>query len=315
MPMNIVFHFDKYSFHLQHKAYNTFYGQRYNIYEPLLENFNVSYSEIVEDESTFTAFAFMRRSTIKSFFASQRVDIPICFKKSKSHYSPTFEVPLIKTLNILMRSGLRGKILKALTLSFSTVFHKMSSILTPDDHLHWRLLHYFIECFFIGTDAKFSNFRLDAKEMGIPDEEVRRDGGLSIWSDHRLDDEHLKFNRNSTIQHLLFESLQEYAPVFSFYIRKVDKSVRKNSRGKAKKYTVIWKYVPAYKRLYVTIRWLLKDLRFQKLRYLEPRLVKILEVFLLSPDLSFLSRVRRFVHNFVFNNFKKTLLKHLKSVS
>lgn len=313
--MNITAHFDKYSFHLQHKAYNTFYGQRYNIYEPLLENFNASYSEtVIEGESTFTAFAFMRKSTIRSFFVAQQVDIPICFKKSKSHYSPTFEVPLLKTLNILMRSGLHDKMLNALTSSFSKVFHRMSNILSPNGYLHWRLLHYVTECFFIGTDSSFSNLKLDAKALGLSDEEVKN-GGLSIWSDHKLNDEYITYNNESTMQHLLFESLQDYAPIFSFYIRKVDKSVRKNSRGKSKKYTIIWKYIPSYKRLYVTIRWLLKDLRFQKLRYLEPRLVKILEVFLLSPDLSFLSRVRGFVHGFVFKNFKKTLLNHLKSVS
>ena len=254
----------------------------------------------------------MRRSTIKSFFTSQRVDIPICFKKSKALYSPTFELPLVKTLNILMRSGLRGKVLKALTVSFSKVFHKMASLLTPSIYMHWRLLYHLIDCFFIGTNS--SLYKFDLGKIGLTSDEYKREG-VAIWADHRMNGEYFSFNYNSTVQHLLFESLQEYAPTFSFYIRKVDKSVRKNSRGKSKKYTIIWKYVPAYKRLYVTIRWLLKDLRFQKLKHLEPRLTKILEVFLLSPELSFLVRLRGFVHDFVFHNYKKTLLKHLKSVS
>ena len=35
------------------------------------------------------------------------------------------------------------------------------------------------------------------------------------------------------------ETLQNYLPLFSFYIRKVDKSIRKHSRGKSGKYTLM----------------------------------------------------------------------------
>jgi hypothetical protein len=103
--------------------------------------------------------------------------------------------------------------------------------------------------------------------------------------------------------------------VFSFYIRRVDKSIRKHSRGKSGKYTIIWKYVPVYKRFYVTMRWFLKELKFQKLKTFTERLVHTLETFLLTPNLSFVYKLRRFTHFFVFQNFKKTLLKTLKSTS
>jgi hypothetical protein len=116
-------------------------------------------------------------------------------------------------------------------------------------------------------------------------------------------------------KNFLFEQLLEQAPVFSFYIRKVDKSIRKNSRGKSGKYTIIWKYVPVYKRVYVTMRWLLKELQFLKLKTLPERLVKVVETFLLTPHLSFAAKLRRFTHFFVFHNFKQSLLKTLRSTS
>jgi hypothetical protein len=113
----------------------------------------------------------------------------------------------------------------------------------------------------------------------------------------------------------LFDKLSKYTPLFGFYIRRVDKSIRKNSRGKSGKYTMIWKYVPVYKRLYMTTRWLLKDLRFQKLKTFPERLIKTLETFLLTPHLSFVCKLRKFTHFFVFQNFKNTLLRSLRSTS
>jgi mRNA-degrading endonuclease RelE of RelBE toxin-antitoxin system len=41
------------------------------------------------------------------------------------------------------------------------------------------------------------------------------------------------------IKTYLFEQLSDIAPSFSFYVRRLDKSVRKNSRGKSGKYVLI----------------------------------------------------------------------------
>jgi hypothetical protein len=56
---------------------------------------------------------------------------------------------------------------------------------------------------------------------------------------HRIKDGGYEFNSLYFLKTFLFEKLEKYAPLFSFYIRKVDKSVRKNSRGKSGKYTII----------------------------------------------------------------------------
>ena len=58
-----------------------------------------------------------------------------------------------------------------------------------------------------------------------------------------------------------------------------------------------------------------KDLKFQKAKTFNERLFKTLEVFFLTPDLSFVSKLRKFTHYFVFQNFKKTLFRTLKSTS
>ena len=47
------------------------------------------------------------------------------------------------------------------------------------------------------------------------------------------------YNSNNFVKNLLFDKLLKYAPLFSFYIRRIDKSIRKNSRGKSGKYMII----------------------------------------------------------------------------
>jgi hypothetical protein len=83
--------------------------------------------DISSDVDVKKHFIFLRHSTITSFFASNMVDMPMCFKKSKSLYSKTFELPLLKFINIIMRHGLREQALKAVTLSFNRCFLTTSS--------------------------------------------------------------------------------------------------------------------------------------------------------------------------------------------
>lgn len=245
----------------------------------------------------------MRRSTIKNFFNSQLVDLPICFRKSKSLFTQTFEIPLVKLTNILMRSGMKSHTLRNITQSFTAFFHKMTSILTPQYATSWLVLYHALDLLTLQPNGVFKD--------GFPNPETE----VTLKAENIALNGNIHFNYKATLNHLLFENLTTNAPIFSFYIRKVDKSVRKNSRGKSGKYTIIWKYVPSYKRMYVTMRWLLKDLKFQKLKLFSERITRVLETFLLTPNLSFLLRLRKFVHTFVFQNFKKSLLKHLKSTS
>jgi len=80
-------------------------------------------------------FHFLRQSTITSFFMASMVDMPVCFKKSKSLYTKTFEIPLLKFSNILMREGLRGKAMAAVTLSFTKCFHDVMGMASQEDFI------------------------------------------------------------------------------------------------------------------------------------------------------------------------------------
>lgn len=227
--------------------------------------------------------------------------MPVCFKKSKSLYSKTFELPLLKFTNMLMRAGKRGQTVKHVTLSFTQCFHQIIRLSNSNAFVTWHALLSSLKN--VGTDNTTAS----------SDVIVTHD--LLLETHYLTNGDDVEEESVSYIKTLLFDKLSKYTPLFGFYIRRVDKSIRKNSRGKSGKYTMIWKYVPVYKRLYMTTRWLLKDLRFQKLKTFPERLIKTLETFLLTPHLSFVCKLRKFTHFFVFQNFKNTLLRSLRSTS
>lgn len=232
------------------------------------------------------------------------VDMPLCFQKSKSLFSKTFEIPLLKLINMVMRHGLKNQTIKNITKSFSTCFHQSLNFFNNPELVRWFLLY-----------NSLLSVNLPIFESKFFINTTHRDLKTDITAKHVLTPAGYSFNDLFFLKNLLFEKLSKYLPLFSFYIRKVDKSIRKNSRNKSGKYTIVWKYVPSFKRLYVTVRWLLQDLKFQKLKTFNERFIKIIETFLLTPHLSFVSRLRKFTHFFVFENYRKSLLKSLKSTS
>jgi hypothetical protein len=167
----------------------------------------------------------------------------------------------------------------------------------------WLSLHFSINLLSLNSKLDANNFKLSTGDS------------IELLYNNQLYEDGISFHPKSSFNFLLFESIKEYLPVFSFFVRKVDKSVRKNSRGKSGKYVIIWKYVPSYKRLYTTLRWFIKDLKFQKARTFKLRFLRILEGFILNPKASFLVKLRKFVHVYVFENLKNKLMKSLKTTS
>jgi hypothetical protein len=70
-------------------------------------------------------------------------------------------------------------------------------------------------------------------------------------------------------------------PMFSFYIYKVDKKIFKNTRGKSGKFTFI--YVSQYKRNFLVMHWLMKELRLKPGRSLQNRVDATIDSLVFSP--------------------------------
>lgn len=242
-------------------------------------------------------------TTLVTFFSVQMIDIPKPFSRAKSLYKTTATIPRLRFLNMITSHGRKAKIARAYASALSALTTRyMQNTKLSSNLKDWRFLYAaFVPLSHIHSDSSFNLLPL-AAPIDTHFSDYQDQFNYSVRGYDLLQDE-------------LFTSLTSYLPVFSFYIKKVDKLKRRHSRGKSGKYSISWKYVPQYRRLLVVLRWLAKDVKSQKLKTLKIRLLKSLETFLFDRDSHLVPRLRRFVHFFVFQNHKKTLLKTLKSVS
>lgn len=278
--------------------------------EEFQDEIQLLYLDTLDGDLTSPLETFYTRGemTLVTFFSLQMIDIPKPFSRAKSLYSATASSPKLRFLNMLTRHGCKSKVLKAYSFSLQSIsqsyFSTTSLTLESPD---WR----FIYSVFNQTHMMSST---------SPEQKLRHvfkrphDLYFSRYADE-YSHTYFMISGEEWLQDNLFASIAEYVPVFSFYVKKIDKLKRRHSRGKSGKYSIAWKYVPRYRRLLTTLRWLAKDIKFQKAKTFELRLLRSLETFLFDRESHLVPRLRQFVHSFVFQYHKKTLLKTLKSVS
>lgn len=110
------------------------------------------------------------------------------------------------------------------------------------------------------------------------------------------------------IKNKLLILLTKIIPVFSYFIYSVDKNVKKYTRKKSGKYSFIWKYIAPYKRHFITIRWIIKEIKFSDIRNFSGRILNVLNLLNNDIEKSFAWRSKTFSHNYVFRYFKKSLM-------
>lgn len=246
--------------------------------------------------------------TISSFFLTQRIDIPLCFRKAKSLYAPTMVTPQVRLITMLMKSGRKAYVLKHYSLALLKLLNKGYLQSAPESNQsEWRSYYKTL------AQLKF----LPAGSTSRSFISVHRLSNLSLVDEYQQSYTHVSYEAKSTLraQSYLYREWFKFLPLFSFYVKKIDKLKRKHSRGKSGKYSINWKYVPKYRRFITVLRWFVKDVKFQKARTFDQRLLKSLEVLLYDSTSSLVHKFRQFVHTYVFQNHKKTLLKTLRSVS
>jgi hypothetical protein len=73
----------------------------------------------------FDSFLSFRKSSFISFFIDNMIDVPVCFKKSPSLKYKSFELPLLKFSNFLMKRGGREQTVRAFMGAFDLFFLNM----------------------------------------------------------------------------------------------------------------------------------------------------------------------------------------------
>jgi len=302
-----------------------------------------------DEELPFENFVYLKKSSFISFFINNMVDIPICFKKSPSLRYRSFELPILKFSNFLMQKGKREKIVRALFFAANSMFAKFKNSSRSEDLLFSNWLQYYtvFNYSFIlenPADSFFQFPKIETTETTEADEgahnapktqsneeieidayDFDREIHISnftpssasidlLWNAHSF--EHYKIVNNTYfLKTYLLSHLNKTLPVFLYYICSVDKNVKKYSRGKSGKYAFIWKYVPPYKRLKAAMKLIAREVKFSPFRRLSDRISCTLNDIALNPSSSFVWRAKVFSHNYVFKNYRKTLMSTLRTSS
>ena len=119
------------------------------------------------------------------------------------------------------------------------------------------------------------------------------------------------WNMNSWFFKYVYSNL----PLFAFYIYKVDKKIFKNTRGKSGKFTFIWKYVTPYKRMFLVMHWLAKELRIKPGKNLQQRLTSIIHDITYNPKTTWINKVKKFSHNYIYKNSRHALAENYRTVT
>ena len=228
------------------------------------------------------------------------VDMPVCFKKSDSLFNRSFEKKHLRFTNFLMTHGQRLAAVTAITKGSHAFLDRWLPTL--------RNSNFFVDWYGL---YKLTNSRLLSSKSLSYHLSVNSSRHLNL--DNFLVKSRYHFSSEYSIKDFLFRVLRKFSPLFSFFIQKTDKLRRKHGRGKVEKLQLIWKFIPPYKRFYQSLKWLFRDLKFHKSRSLSLRLSYVFETFLLTPELSFLTKVKNFIHKFVFRKYRHSLLQTLKS--
>lgn len=286
-------------------------------------NNKFSYNAVIYKESedllsivNFTEiYWFLKDFKFIHFFTSSLIDVPTCFKKTKSLKRRKIEKPALKFLSIFSRHGLFLKFTRLFYRAFSS-FNKQVS----DSLINGSPLNFWLDYYYYFTSINFTNeFNEDSEKFEslffkYKVNKLNLDNDKDSLYDHKYSDTY-QFPTDSYNHWLyLLRLLSKANPTFCFYVYDVGKAAWKHSRGKTGRHKLVWKYVPPYKRIYLIIHWLFKEVRFSNHKTLQNKMYNTLLNFWLKPGKTLAWRVKTFSHNYVYKNFKFTLLKSLKTV-
>ena len=255
------------------------------------DNFYCWLDESYELTSSFTVFEFLKHSEFKYFFSTSLVDIPQCFNHSKSLRRSINKTPLVRFNNYLMRDGKRLKSMNLFLSVLWNIYFNEKNTINTSYITSWRSIY-----------TSLSNVLTTGKHRIYPTNFYLKDFfgyDISIFGKHSHDD--FNVNRN------LLLNLKKLEPIFLFYVYKVDKNIYKNTRGKSGKYTFIWKYVSSFKRKFLVMHWIMKELKMHSGRTLLDRLNSVLSTLYTNPEKTWVWKIRKFSHNYVYYNCRQTL--------
>lgn len=295
-----------------------------------IENSNRGFYQhsLVNDNDNIDFFNIYRRSLFNAFFMQNMLDVPICFKKSKSLKRNRLSLPLLKFVNHISKNGKNEQYCKIIFKTFMQFFE-----IKPNNDkfiplflstVNWKsawfsLLHFFE----LTSITKKIVLSLTSEEQNLIEKTMTKEQ----VSDFRQNHLYLRssfttpitdFGKTATnlddFKNLMYLKLMVINPVFNFFVFNVDKNIRKFARGKTGKYVFIWKFIPLHKRNALVLKLIKKNINFNNGKKLTNRLFNLLTQIFFEPQKTFLWKNKIFIYNYVFKNFKKSLMLNLRTI-
>jgi hypothetical protein len=215
-------------------------------------------------------FDFMTYSSFYSFFSANTVDVPKFFKKTKSIKRQVSEITFLKFNNFFMRKGKRVKTTNLLNRTLFNISSEFGTLkdLTFGVKANWK------DFFIVFNNLNYSN---QYENIAFSKDETLMYGNVQSNIIKNM-------ITNWKPKTILFRNIYDLLTIFSFYIYKVDKQIFKNTRGRSGKYTFVWKYITQYKRRFLVMFWLLRELRVTQGRSLIDRLTALLNQLIFNPN-------------------------------
>lgn len=306
----------------------------FETFEDLIKNMpESSFLDPQLSDNFFNKYLNKKKFSFTNFFIDNLIDVPICFKKSKSVKRKIFTFPILKFSNYFLKKGKKEKVNKSIFLSLAKIIEVWNkSRRQPISYLE-KWLHFYLffnenlhfNGYLIKTSKSF-NFNTEIEPISLDfsdepqvadseDKKKKEKFNIELFNLNLLTCSGKKISLNLFYKNVLETLFLKINPIFSFFIYSVDKNIRKFSRGKSGKYVFLWKYIPPHKRRYLIMKLIAKDCKFYQDKKFIDRLAQAFINILINEDKSFVHKTKIFSHNYVFKNFKKTLFTNFKTTA
>ena len=240
-------------------------------------------------------------TTLTSFFILNSLDIPKSFKRIRSLMRPTSSTVFSKLSAMLTKHGRKSYMLRTLSVNLVRLA-SLQPLYDTSEHFYLNWLSFyqvFTTLKLIGPLSTHlaSTFLKRSLHVELSEWHAQYSSSVTKQSSH-----------HNVYAHQFLGAIKDYTPLFSFFIKKVSKLQWKHSRGKSGRYLIKWKYIPVYKRLITLLRWLVSDVHFQNHHNFYDRLHASLKNLWFHPSSHLIIQFRRFVHKYVFQRCRNTLL-------
>ena len=241
---------------------------------------------------SFEFYDFTSKSELLFFFKSLNLCTPESQNKVESFDRTRFKSKISRLNSYFFRHGKKIKFFNYLLVWYFRFYNKKKKYFLKEKKMFdWKSMYHTLY-FFFSSKLNIYNRSLSAINPVFSNSYLNKNlVGGELWD----------------LGNVFYKKFSAINIIFSFYVYKVDKHLYKNSRGRSGKFTLVWKYVPFFKRYSLISHWLIKEIRVSPGKNLTQRLEHVFNLFLNDTTNTWIFQMKRFSLFYAFHNLRKSL--------